>query len=89
MKRQTWAEIKMQMKPGTRTRTEAEASRLSDELHPFVLEGLDLPLIDEHYTRGTWRGEGKCKEGLRRCRRDAFPRTHPSLQVVELPHLCR
>lgn len=33
MKRQTWAEIKMQMKPGTRTRTEAEASRLSDELH--------------------------------------------------------
>lgn len=33
MKRQTWAEIKMQMKPGTRNRTEAEASRLSDELH--------------------------------------------------------
>ena len=33
MKRQTWAEIKMQMKPGTRTRIEAEATRLSDELH--------------------------------------------------------
>ena len=33
MKRQTWAEIKKQMKPGTRIRTEAEASRLSDELH--------------------------------------------------------
>ena len=33
MKRHTWAEIKMQMKPGTRTRIEAEATRLSDELH--------------------------------------------------------
>ncbi|MBL8228218.1 MAG: helix-turn-helix transcriptional regulator [Bryobacterales bacterium] len=33
MKRQTWAEIKMRMKPGTRTRTEFEASRLSGELH--------------------------------------------------------
>ena len=33
MKRQTWAEIKMRMNPGTRTRIEAEATRLSDELH--------------------------------------------------------
>ena len=33
MKRQTWAEIKLRMKPGTRTRIEAEASRLSGELH--------------------------------------------------------
>ena len=33
MKRQTWAEIKMQMKPGTRARMEAETSRLSGELH--------------------------------------------------------
>ncbi|MCX6606503.1 MAG: helix-turn-helix transcriptional regulator [Acidobacteria bacterium] len=33
MKRQTWAEIKGQMKSGTRTRLEAEASLLSDELH--------------------------------------------------------
>lgn len=33
MKRQTWEEIKAQMKPGTRTRIEAEAIRLSDELH--------------------------------------------------------
>ena len=33
MKRQTWAEIRMRMKPGTLTRIEAETSRLSDELH--------------------------------------------------------
>ena len=33
MKRQTWAEIKARMKPETQTRIEAEASRLSDELH--------------------------------------------------------
>ena len=33
MKRQTWTEIKGKVKPGTRTRMEAEASRLSDELH--------------------------------------------------------
>ena len=33
MKRQTWVEIKMRMKPGTRTRMEAKASRLCDELH--------------------------------------------------------
>lgn len=33
MKRQTWAKIKTQMKPGTLARMEAEASRLSGELH--------------------------------------------------------
>ncbi len=33
MKRQTWAEIRMQVKPGTLTRIEAGASRLSAELH--------------------------------------------------------
>ena len=33
MKRQTWAEIQAQMKPETRTRIDAEASRLSEELH--------------------------------------------------------
>ena len=33
MKRQTWTEVKAQMHPGTRARLEAEASRLSEELH--------------------------------------------------------
>ena len=33
MKRQTWADIKTRMAPGVRTRMEAEATRLSDELH--------------------------------------------------------
>ena len=33
MKKQTWAEIKAQLEPGTRNRVEAEANRLSDELH--------------------------------------------------------
>jgi transcriptional regulator len=33
MKRQTRAGIKGQVKPGTRVRVEAEARRLSDELH--------------------------------------------------------
>lgn len=33
MKRQAWAELKMRIKPETRTRVETEATRLSDELH--------------------------------------------------------
>ena len=33
MKRQTWTEIKARVKPETLTRSEAEASRLSEELH--------------------------------------------------------
>ncbi len=33
MKRQTWAEITLQMKPGTRARMKTEAARLSGELH--------------------------------------------------------
>ncbi len=33
MKRHTWAEIKSRVKPGTRARIEAEARRLSEELH--------------------------------------------------------
>lgn len=33
MKRHTWPEIKMRVKPGARARMEAEASRLSGELH--------------------------------------------------------
>jgi len=33
MKRQSWTNIKAQLKPGTRARIETEASRLSAELH--------------------------------------------------------
>lgn len=33
MKRQTWAEIKAQLKPETRTLIGVEATRLSEELH--------------------------------------------------------
>jgi len=33
MKRHKWADIKAQMKPGVRARVEAEARRLSEELH--------------------------------------------------------
>jgi predicted transcriptional regulator len=33
MKRQKWADIKARMKPAVRARVEAEARRLSDELH--------------------------------------------------------
>ena len=33
MKRHTWAEIKSRVKPGTRAQIEAEARRLSEELH--------------------------------------------------------
>ena len=33
MKRHTWADIKSRVKPETRSRIKAEASRLSEELH--------------------------------------------------------
>jgi DNA-binding XRE family transcriptional regulator len=33
MKRQKWSDIKARMKPGTRSRMESEARRLSDDLH--------------------------------------------------------
>ena len=33
MKRQKWSDIKARMKPGTRSRMESEARRLSEDLH--------------------------------------------------------